>query len=398
MIAKQILRQLFKMAADVPFNVVFWDGSKELFGAGEPRFTLTIHDEHILDLFRSDIELGFADAYMDGKIDVEGDIGEMIALATALVHRYESEPEDSLIKRFGRISAALTPRSLKKQTDDVRRHYDLGNDFYRLWLDESMTYSCAYFKNPDDTIERAQIQKIDHTLRKVRLKPGETLLDIGSGWGALIMRAGENYGVRALGITLSEQQYGYTCPEIHVRDLEDKVDVRLIDYQTLAKSGQRFDKIVSVGMMEHVGKAHLSEYAQSVKTLLKPGGLALLHFITSPKEGPFCAWMDRDIFPGAYLPTVPEALQHFYSQNLRILDVENLRAHYQMTLDRWSERFEAQVPKIREMFGEPFVRMWRMYLRMSSASFREGIVEIHQVLVSNGVPTDLPLTRDDLYR
>jgi cyclopropane-fatty-acyl-phospholipid synthase len=151
-------------------------------------------------------------------------------------------------------------------------------------------------------------------------------------------------------------------------------------------------------MIEHVGKPHLAEFSGSVARLLKPGGLALLHFISSPKEGPLCSWMDRYIFPGAYLPTLPEMLQHFHNNNLRIIDVENLRTHYQMTLDHWSERFEANKDQITEMHGEEFVRMWRLYLRGCSASFREGVVEIHQVLVSNGNSNALPLTRDSLYR
>jgi cyclopropane-fatty-acyl-phospholipid synthase len=171
-----------------------------------------------------------------------------------------------------------------------------------------------------------------------------------------------------------------------------------MDYSASAEEGMQFDKIVSIGMIEHVGKEHLSEFTRDVMKMLKPGGLALLHLITGVKEGPINRWVEKYIFPGGYLPTLPEIITHLSERDLRIWDVENLAPHYRLTLDHWSERFERVVPKVLEKFDERFVRMWRLYLRVSSAAFREGVVEVHQILVSRGQPEELPLTRNDIYK
>jgi cyclopropane-fatty-acyl-phospholipid synthase len=398
MFGKQILRQVFTLADEIPFKVIYWDQTSDTFGNGAPRFTLSIHDENILSDLHKDYEIALADAYVAGKWDIDGDVGEIVALAGVVLRRLNTGRYPIAVNLLSRIAPASGSRSLKKQREDVARHYDLGNEFYRLWLDESMSYSCAYFQDEADSLEAAQAQKIDHSLRKLRLSAGESLLDIGSGWGALLRRAVDVYNVRALGITLSREQLAFASDSIHANGIEDRADVRLENYLTLVKDDVRFDKITSIGMVEHVGKAHLADFSHSVAKLLKPGGLALLHFITSPKEGPFCSWMDKRIFPGAYLPTLPEMIGHFSDADLRVLDVENLRPHYRLTLDRWSERFEQHVSQIRQMFGDEFVRMWRLYLRGCSASFREGFVEIHQILVSNGNMSGAPLTRCDMYR
>lgn len=396
---KQALRTLLLSAQDFPFAVTDWEGETTRYGDGSPRFTLTIHAPEVIDSLLRDPQMGFAEAYMDGTIDVQGDLADVVATAIEAL-RSPHAAASEVIKAFLLAGAArLTGRrSHHRQKADVAHHYDLSNDFFRLWLDETMTYSCAYFQTPDDTLEQAQRQKVDHVLRKLRLRPDETLLDIGSGWGALVMRATAGYGARALGITLSEEQLEGSCAAIESAGLADRADARLTHYQDLVRERRVFDKIASVGMIEHVGKAHLAEYAGSVAALLRPGGLALLHSITTPEEGPFNGWMEKYIFPGAYLPTLPELLGHYADHGLHIIGVENLRVHYQMTLDHWSERFERHVPEIQAQFGGRFVRMWRLYLRGCSAAFREGTVEVHQTLVSHEKTDALPLTRDDIYR
>jgi cyclopropane-fatty-acyl-phospholipid synthase len=396
MFTKQMMHQVFALANGTPFAVTYWDRTTERFGQGKPLFTLIFRDEQVLDLFQQDIEVGFGDAYMQGRVDVEGDLADVVALASETLHSRQGSPADGLLRLMGRVAKRMGKRSHRQQKHDVGHHYDLGNAFFQLWLDPSLSYSCAYFRSPDDTLAAAQRQKINHSLRKLRLYPTEMLLDIGCGWGALVRHAAQEYGVQTLGITLSEEQYAYSCQAIEEAGLQEQADVRLAHYQTLAREGRQFDKIASIGMIEHVGKAHLPEFAQAVASLLRPGGLALLHCITTPQEGPFNAWLTKHIFPGAYLPTVPELLGHLAAQNLRILDVENLRPHYRLTLDHWSERFEQHTPEIQEQFGEEFVRMWRLYLRSSSACFREGSVEVHQMLVSKGKTDIVPMTRDDL--
>ncbi|MDP2604962.1 MAG: class I SAM-dependent methyltransferase [Deltaproteobacteria bacterium] len=390
------LHWLFQQVRGGSFRVAYTDGTIEHYGDGEPQFTVRLRDDDIFNLWSGDLSMSFGEAYMDGRFEVEGDLADLVALAIRSGLMSATETAEGLTGTALRVAAGI--RSLKRQTEDIGHHYDLGNDFFRLWLDESLTYSCAYFRNASDTLERAQLQKVEHSLGKLRLQPGETLLDIGCGWGALVIRAAERFGVQALGITLSNEQRVGAMAAITSRGLSDKARVQLVDYGTLAREGRQFDKIVSIGMIEHVGKAHLAEFARDVETMLRPGGLALLHLITTIKDGPTNRWVEKYIFPGGYIPTLAEMVDQLSAQDLHIWDVENLGPHYRLTLDEWSERFERAVPRIRERFDERFVRMWRLYLRGFSAKFREATLEVHQILVSRGNPRNLSLTREDIYR
>ena len=375
------------------FAVRYKDGATERYGNDEPQFTLRLNDYNVLDLIGDDMLTSFGEAYMDGRVDVEGDLADLISLV--LRSGLMSVTQKAQGFAGAALRAAGKLRSLKHEKENIAHHYDLGNDFFRLWLDESLTYSCAYFRDASDTLEHAQRQKIDHSLKKLRLQPDETLLDIGCGWGSLVIRAAEHFNVKATGITLSEEQHAGANAAIEERGLQDKASVRLADYGALPEEGKQFDKIVSIGMIEHVGKENLAGFVQTVEKLLKPGGLALLHLITSVEEGPINHWVEKHIFPGGYIPTLPEIITHLAARDFRVWDVENLAPHYRLTLDHWSERFDRVVPTVLEKFDERFVRMWRLYLRASSAAFREGVVEVHQILVSRGQPSGLPLTRED---
>jgi cyclopropane-fatty-acyl-phospholipid synthase len=377
------------------FRIIYTDGTSDHYGGGEPQFTVRFHDDDIFNLWSGDLSMSFGEAYMDGRVDVEGDLADLVAVAIRSGLMSASVTAQGLTATV--LRAAAGTRALKRQKEDIAHHYDLGNDFFRLWLDESLTYSCAYFRNATDTLERAQLQKVEHSLRKLRLQPGETLLDIGCGWGGLVMRAAERFGTQALGITLSNEQYVGAMATIASRGLAEKARVQLVDYGTLAREGRQFDKIVSIGMIEHVGKAHLAEFTRDVETMLRPGGLALLHLITNIKDGPANRWVEKYIFPGGYIPTLSEMVDHMSERDLHIWDVENLGPHYRLTLDEWSKRFERVVPVIREKFDECFVRMWRLYLRGFFASFREATLEVHQILVSRGSPRNLSFTREDIY-
>ncbi|HEY3412049.1 MAG TPA: class I SAM-dependent methyltransferase [Armatimonadota bacterium] len=398
MLPRQVLNAALSRVTEGCFKVRYWDGVTECFGTGEPQFTIHFRDAGALDLLAGGIENGFSDGYIQGRIEVEGDVADVVATAMLNV----DAARGGLLGKFINTAVKLQRRrSLDRQKKDVASHYDLGNDFFRLYLDPSMTYSCAYFSGPGDSLEDAQRRKVDLCLRKLRLKPGETLLDIGSGWGSAIIRAAEKCGASAFGITLSEEQLAGSRAFVKERGLEGRVSVALQNYSELAKEGRTFDKILSVGMIEHVGQAHLAEFAASVERLLAPGGIALLHHITSPMADPPArsgedGFTER-IFPGTYIPTLVESLTHLVSNGFRILNVENLREHYRMTLDRWSDRYEANFDTVRGRFGDEFARKWRLYLRGCSAAFRVGTCEVHQILVSKGVTDAVPLTMADVY-
>ena len=393
--SQRLLNRTLRRLRGGTLRVTYWNGQTRRFGRGEPTVHLHLKTPAVVPRLLLDPELAFGEAYQRGELDIHGRLEDLMRLVAA----NEAPMPRALEALFH--GAALFSRwqgvSVGRNRRDVQAHYDLGNEFYEKWLDPSMTYSCAYFRDATDSLETAQANKIRHLLRKLRLEDGQTLLDVGCGWGALLAQATRANDVAALGITLSEEQKKW-FDERTRPSLEGRAEIRLQHYHELAASGQKFDRLVTVGMAEHVGRAHLPAYIADLKTLLKPGGIGVLHCITAIAEEPTSAWLVKYIFPGGYLPSLSELVRELSAHDLVVYDVENLGQHYALTLDKWSENYEQSVAWVRERYGEEFVRMWRLYLQFSAASFREEDIYVHQIVFSNGKAPAYPLTREWMYR
>lgn len=355
-------------------------------GEGEPRFMVTFHKEPDKKELLTSTSLALGEAYMRGELEVDKDLYEVLDLFLGEMGKFHRD-KTGLKKLFH------TSMSAKNQKKQISFHYDIGNEFYRLWLDESMSYSCAYFKNDTDTLYQAQVQKVDHILEKLHLEKGMTLLDIGCGWGFLLKRAAEKYGVKGVGITLSKEQYQKFSEDIKREGLTEKLEVKIMDYRELEKSGFKFDRVVSVGMLEHVGRGNYDLFFKNVNSVLKPGGLFLLHYISALKEYDGDPWIKKYIFPGGMIPSLREIIDLLPDNQFYTLDVESLRRHYSKTLLYWRENFMSHREEIKTIMGEEFTRMWELYLASCAATFHNGIIDLHQILVSKGVNNELPLHR-----
>ena len=390
MLELKLLNNLLSRLRVGAIRIIDWTGNSIVYGQGEPYLTVTIHNPKAIRALIRNLTMGFGESYMNGDIDVIGNpvnIGRIVSENQAAF----THPALNLLSR------RLTPNRQSKQKHQIAHHYDIGNNFYKLWLDPSMTYSCAYFKTPNDTLEQAQVQKRDHVLKKLMLEPGMTLLDIGSGWGELLIAAFQQYGVKGYGVTLSEEQFKESTAKIRRLGLEDDITIELINYQELTSRPTTFDRIVSVGMFEHVGAGNHKTYFDVVEKLLNDGGITVLHTISNEVETPSDPWIDKYIFPGGYLPSVRETVAMFPSHNLRMIDYENLRIHYAMTLEIWLEQFDAYKNEVIALYDEKFYRMWRLYLAGSASGFRYDALSLSQYVMTKGLRNDLPLTREYLY-
>ncbi|HFD2029500.1 TPA: class I SAM-dependent methyltransferase [Clostridium perfringens] len=390
-INKSIVKSIAEHLSDRPFDLEYWDGEIIKYGEEDPEFKLIIKNFPSKKELLADPSVALGEAYMKGDIDIEGDLQKFFE---SIIRNKDSFMNKNTVFR---LASKIKAPSLMKSKKDIAHHYDIGNDFYSLWLDKTMSYSCGYFKSPTDTLYDAQMNKIHHILKKLNLKEGQHLLDIGCGWGYLIIEAAKLYKVKALGITLSEEQFKKAKERIKEEGLEDLVDVQLMDYRNLEKSNLEFDRIVSVGMAEHVGHANLPLFFKNVDSVLKESGLFLLHNITNLVETEGNKWITTYIFPGGYLPTLREELNIAADINFRTLDVESLRLHYMKTLEEWCKNFMNHLNEERDMFDDEFLRMWHLYLATCAAAFHYWDIDIHQILFSKGINNTLPMTRKYLY-
>lgn len=425
--ARQILTRIFHNYTG-NLAIRLWNGETVKLGPGSPETTLIFHYPQTLRdliLFRDPLRL--AEAYFAGRVSMEGDIYASLRLKDHLqslslsIREKAALVSSALFLKDGsgqEISATASPiqrapssrlRSWLGHSKTTNRkaiafHYDVSNDFYSLWLDRQMIYSCAYFEGAEASLDQAQENKLEHICRKLRLKPDERLLDIGCGWGALVRWAARHYGVRAHGITLSRNQYEYGLRKIQEEGLQELVTLELKDYRDL-EGEARFDKIASVGMFEHVGLKNLPAYFSIAHRMLKPGGLFLNHGITSDeggwKKSVATEFINRYVFPDGELDTVSN-IQRAMEEHTRfeILDVEALRPHYALTLRHWVKRLEEHREEALQHVSEATYRVWHLYMAACALQFEEGVIGVYQILAAKcGTwPIPVPLTRRDVYR
>lgn len=384
-------------AQDLPLRVALWDGKTFDLGS-EPRATIRVTKPAALRRLVNPSLHALGDAYVHGELDAEGDLASLINSAAHLARHAGRR-----VSRLGQFFGGMR-HSKKLDAEAIAYHYDVSNDFYKLWLDDNLVYSCAYFTDENIGLEQAQIAKIDHVLRKIRLQPGQRLLDIGCGWGALIMRAAERYGARATGITLSKNQHELARQRIADAGLTDRCEVLLMDYRDIQG---RFDRITSIGMFEHVGLKNLRSYFTRIDELLADGGIVMNHGITSTDpdsaEVPCGAsgFIERYVFPNGELPHISLALKEISAAGLEAVDIENLRLHYALTLRHWTMRYEDAQERIREMVGDTRYRIWRLYLAGCAYAFEHAWTAIHQIVAvkagHTSVDYPLPRTREYMY-
>ncbi|MCY4146039.1 MAG: cyclopropane-fatty-acyl-phospholipid synthase [Chloroflexi bacterium] len=418
------LNLLSAVFADYPgrdFAVRLWDGTLwEPSGTTMHRFTIALNGPSALRrMFFPPTERKLGEAYMLGDFEIEGELYAAFDLARYLWEGWSLRDTLRFAPKLLRLPArdpvnndqaarlAGSLHSVDRDKAAIQYHYDVSNEFYQLWLDEQMVYSCAYFKNPAEAIDAAQRRKLDYICKKLRLKPGERLLDIGCGWGALIMHAAQQYGVDALGITLSEKQLALANERIEAAGLAGQCRAELLDYRNVDES-RPFDKIVSIGMVEHVGRGNLPIYFAKAFRCLKPGGVFLNHGITlfrAPRVPLYQAkdsFVQQYIFPDGDSQHIAYVLDVAAQAGFEVRDVESLREHYALTLKNWLARFEAHANAIRDMLGDIGYRRWRIYLAGARWAFESGYNSIHQALLyksvdGKGASAHLPLNRDDWY-
>ena len=380
-----------------PIAIDLWDGRSFPLGPA-PAVRLKVPQASSLKYLVRPTLGHLAEAFVEGELDVEGSLRDVMRSADALVTSGNSSA-------WQRVATAAVRHTRKLDREAIHRHYDVSNEFYGLWLDRRMVYSCAYFRTGEEDIDTAQEQKLDHICRKLRLQPGEKFLDIGCGWGGLIVHAAQHYGVDATGITLSQNQFDLARERIAAAGLQDRCRVALRDYRDQDGDGT-FDKIASVGMFEHVGLRNLPVYFGTAYRLLRDRGLFLNHGITSSDvdnreigsdTGRF---IDKYVFPHGELPHVALALREMSAAGFEVSDVESLRPHYAKTLEHWSDRLEARLDDALKLVDAKTLRVWRVYLMGCAYGFQQGWMSIHQLLGSKQQEpglTELPLTREFMY-
>jgi len=388
-----IARKMLAVVGDPPVVLKLWDGNEVTSPPTHPVVRLQYHSRNAMFKTILNPELYFGDLYSSGQVSIAGDLVKFMEIIYSnLAHEVEKGWLRKLVLWLGHRRIA---NSHDKAKDNIYHHYDIGNDFYRLWLDQAeMQYTCAYFPDEAMTLEQAQVAKLHHVCRKLELKSGDEVVEAGCGWGGLALFMAKHYDVKVTAYNISREQVAYARERAQREGLSARIEYVLDDYRNI--SGE-YDAFVSVGMLEHVGKIDFLTLGRVIDGCLKPEGRGLIHSIGRNRPAPMNAWIERRVFPGAYPPSLMEMMQVFEPNHLSVLDVENLRLHYSLTLQHWLERYEAHSDEVLALMDESFLRTWRLYLAGSIAAFNVGELQLFQVVFSRARNNQLPWSREHLY-
>lgn len=385
--------KLLEASGDPPIAIVLWDGEEVATGNVTPRSRMLVRNRGaLLRLFRNP-NIEFGDLYSAGEVDVEGDLRVFLEAVYRGVN--EAAESASLRSHFARTLKRPRPNTLRGSRENIHHHYDIGNEFYTRWLDRDMQYTCAYFPSPAIDLEEAQLAKMEHVCRKLRLRAGETVVEAGCGWGGLARYMAREHGVKVRSYNISHEQVAYARQKAEEEGLSGRVEYVEDDYRNI--SGD-FDAFVSVGMLEHVGTDNYPQLGGIIDRVLKDRGRGLIHSIGRNKARLMNGWIEKRIFPGAYPPTLGEAMRIFEPFDLSVLDVENLRLHYAKTLEHWLDRYENNLEWVRNNFDERFARAWHLYLAGSIAAFTTGSLQLFQIVFARATDNELPWSRAHLYQ
>ena len=388
-----LTKKVLDVVGNPPVCIYLWDHKEATTPVDDPIVTLFYRNRTALLKTILNPELYWGDLYCDGDVDFEGDLSTFLQV---IYHGIADKGKGNLLRQTLRwLGNRRVANSHGKARENIHHHYGIGNDFYSLWLDSAvMQYTCAYFSEPEFTLEQAQIAKLHLVCRKLQLQPGDTVVEAGCGWGGLALFMARNYGVKVRAYNISKEQVAYATNKAANEGLSELVEYVLDDYRNI--TGE-YDAFISVGMLEHVGSADYPGLGTLIQRCLKPHGRGLIHTIGRNVARPMNPWIERRIFPGAYPPTIKEMMEIFEAGELSVTDIENMRLHYTKTLEHWSKRFEQNSKQVEQILDHRFVKAWRLYLVGSRAAFNAGKLQLFQVVFSHADNNLIPLSRASIY-
>ena len=388
-----LARRILHLIGSPAIDFVLWDGEAIRVAEGPTRGRVLFHDRGSLYAIARSPSMGFGDAFSAGRLEVDGDLYALLCEAFRAMVRVRNGSLQRLVGLWP-TATRTKQNTLSRCKDNIHHHYDLGNEFYQMWLDERMVYTCAYYEQPDYTIEQAQLAKMHHVCRKLDLQPGQNVVEAGCGWGSLALHMAEHYGVSVRAFNISHEQVTFAREQARRRGLEEVVEFIEDDYRNVQG---HYDAFVSVGMLEHVGIERFKDLGGVIDRCLATHGRGLIHTIGRTQPTPNNVWMERRIFPGSYAPCLSEMTGIFEPYDISVLDVENLRLHYRDTCLAWLKSFQDVAGEVARMYDESFVRAWRLYLAGAAASFNVGNLQLYQVLFAPMGNNEVPWTRHYQY-